>query len=129
LSAAFFTYQLGRGEGSRFSVLAIGAVCVFGALFMGTGSRMTLEGLQPRGFNDIGMRLPAKKIRRQASPGIGIYAVGAGGLLLTLGGALLTGLAIGGIEATPVRRTKVWPDCTETVMAEAKVCRHCGRRL
>jgi hypothetical protein len=90
---------------------------------------MNLERFQPRGYDEIGIPLPDKRIERQASPGTGIYAIGAGGLLIALGGALLAGLTVGGVSATPVRRTKVCPDCAETVLAEAKVCKHCGRLL
>lgn len=115
LIATFLTYRFVRREGSQYSVLTVGVIMLIAAIFMGTGGRMTLESQVHGGFTDIGYERPPRTIKEQASPGIGIFSVGAGGLLVTFGGALLAGLSLGGVGTTPVRHTKTCPDCAETV--------------
>lgn len=128
LTTLFLVYQFTRQEGSRFSVLAVGAIVLVGAIYMGTGDRMNLTTTVPRGYDQFG-KLPDRKYEEQASPGTGTFTVGAGGLLIAFGGTLLAGLSLGGVTAAPMKRTKTCPDCAETVLADARVCKHCGKSV
>ena len=71
-----------------------------------------------------------------ASPGIGLYLAGVGGGLLALGGVYLHAAAptpsSGAqtrVEVASAREMKRCPDCAEDVMAEARICKHCGFRF
>jgi hypothetical protein len=65
----------------------------------------------------------------KASPAAGIYLAGIGGLLAAAGGFQM--------RNGPGRRdgfdgpeaTRVCPDCAETVLAAARVCRYCGHNF
>jgi hypothetical protein len=56
-----------------------------------------------------------------ANPGIAIYVAGAGVAAAFIGSAMLL--------RSRQARTKKCPDCAETVLADAKVCKHCGCRF
>ena len=68
-----------------------------------------------------------------ASPGIGVYATGIGGLLLVIGGWQLFSIRLpqhsSPRQSDERRETKPCPDCAESVLAEANVCKHCGYRF
>jgi hypothetical protein len=67
--------------------------------------------------------------------GIAIYVVGAGAALAVLGSlAMYKAERIDGVtEPSAVRAdnraTKQCPDCAETILAQARVCKHCGYRF
>jgi hypothetical protein len=70
-----------------------------------------------------------------ASLGIALYVAGAG-VAVALVGSLMLRLSrpAGGVEpldggASVGARTKKCSDCAETVLADAKVCKHCGYRF
>ena len=56
-----------------------------------------------------------------ATPGIAIYVAGAGIAAASIGSVMLL--------RSRQAKTKKCPDCTETVLADANVCKHCGYRF
>jgi Uncharacterised protein family UPF0547 len=117
--AAAATYRTYQQQSKTWTVLVLGLLGIALAIYEGTGERLVLTSLADNSlFNSV---------RETASPGVGIYAAGAGSLLVAYGGALLAGWGIwpGGSQL-PARRTKQCPDCAETVLADARVCKHCG---
>jgi uncharacterized protein UPF0547 len=117
--AAAATYRTYQQQSKTWSVLVLGVLGIAVAVFNGTGERLELVSVSDSSLFD--------SIRETASPGVGIYAAGAGSLLVAYGGALLVGWGIwpGGSQL-PARHTKRCPDCAETVLADARVCKHCG---
>ena len=108
------------------SLLVAGALAIAYAVYAGTGERLELQGVGPGsgrfGFSDT------------ASPGLGVYAAGIGGLLMALGGALLAGWNFQGAGASSPKAsgdagTKTCPDCAESILGDARVCKHCGYRF
>jgi hypothetical protein len=63
------------------------------------------------------------------SAAAGVYLVLAGGAVGVVGAGILSGTW--GPVGVPAweRRTKRCPDCAETVLADANVCKHCGHRF
>lgn len=111
-------YRVYQSRTKSWAVSIAGVLLVCAAIFSGTGSRAELEGT-----NLIG-----ETITEKASPAIGIYAVGAAGAI-----ALFAGYAIatnrGALATADNRKTKVCPDCAETVLAAARKCKHCGHEF
>jgi ribosomal protein L32 len=60
--------------------------------------------------------------------GIAIYVAGAGALLALLGGWTMRRTAEI-VTAAEDEATQRCPDCAETILAAARVCKHCGYRL
>jgi hypothetical protein len=60
--------------------------------------------------------------------GIAIYVAGAGVLLALIGGWTMrqTAAVAPAVEPEPTTRC---PECAETILAAARVCKHCGHRL
>jgi Uncharacterised protein family UPF0547 len=56
-----------------------------------------------------------------ANPGIAIYVAAAGVAAAFIGSVMLL--------RSRQAKTKKCPDCAETVLADAKVCKHCGYRF
>lgn len=114
----------GWAAGARRSVaIFLISACLIGdAIYQGTGSRIALYRINADG---------SQGARVDASAGIGIYAVGVGGLLGLLGGWVIRQssprVTVDGEE--PTGRTKRCPDCAEEVLAAARVCKHCGYRF
>jgi hypothetical protein len=101
------------------------------------------------GTNKAGLRLcpavPSPLVPcSQATPGIGIYAAGIGAALVSLGGYQLwrSQPSAQTVVSTPpepapasapppetATATKTCPDCAETVLEAARVCRYCGYRF
>jgi hypothetical protein len=76
-----------------------------------------------------------------ANPGIGVYVAGIGGLLMVVGGLQIRGskrkhatsMPTVGVStevatSSDTRPTKDCPECAETILAAARVCKHCGYR-
>lgn len=72
-----------------------------------------------------------------ATLGIAIYVAGAGVAFAVVGSVLLAIEAIEGPHEEPDRLLAEWekpqrrkcPDCAEMILADAKVCKHCGYRF
>jgi hypothetical protein len=114
-------YRTIQRQAKTWSILVLGLIAIGLAVYDGTGDRLTLQSVDAGSGNII---------TEKANPGIGIYATGAGGALAVFGGFLLAGWGIwpGGAQL-PARRMKQCPECAETVLADAKVCKHCGNRF
>jgi hypothetical protein len=116
----------GWAAGARRTVaICLVSACLIGlASYEGTGSRIALYRINADG---------SQGAQVDASAGIGIYAVGVGGLLGILGGWVIrrsSPLATDdGGEPTGPEPTKRCPDCAEEVLAAARVCKHCGYRF
>jgi predicted RNA-binding Zn-ribbon protein involved in translation (DUF1610 family) len=71
-----------------------------------------------------------------ADLGIAVYVAGAGGAVAIIGSLILLRSAQRPAPDDPVvaagagkATTKKCPDCAETILADAKVCKHCGYRF
>lgn len=114
-------YRVYSTRTSTWAVLVLGLVILVVAIYYGTGERTELEGVGP---NPIAQ----EKVTVQGSPAVGIYAAGAAGLLAMLAGYMLGGGSVSSYQGAN-RRTKVCPDCAETVLDAARICKHCGHRF
>lgn len=117
--AAYRAYRQGR---RTVAVIILGALGVLNAILLVTDPEsLTLYALDERG--------DPKGRGEVARAGIGIYLSGIGGVLSLLGGVQMRS----GESRLPGRggpdATTVCPDCAETVLAAAKVCKHCGHRF
>lgn len=74
----------------------------------------------------------------KAGAGLGIYAAGLGGALAAVGGFFLRSAkpiseGVAASSEAPsdegMKATKTCPECAETVLAAAKVCKHCSYRF
>lgn len=69
----------------------------------------------------------------RATVGVGVYLVLAGGAVGLIGALLLRGwwrpAGPAPFTAAAPAATKQCPDCAETILADAHVCKHCGYRL
>lgn len=67
------------------------------------------------------------------SPGIGVYVAGAAGVIMAYGGLQIWKSPLASEAAAEAvsqgEPTKKCPDCAETILAEARVCKHCGYRF
>jgi hypothetical protein len=126
-------------QGKKSWLVPILAVWIIGmAYYQGTNKdKMTLYRIDPS-TGSADYSAPSVK----ASPGVGIYVAGVGGLLALAGGWQMrrdaepaaetrppASPAVAPPPAPPAVSTKNCPDCAETVMAEARVCRFCGYRF
>jgi Uncharacterised protein family UPF0547 len=116
LGDSYRTYQ---ARSRSWGVTLGGVLLIAAAIYAATGSRVRLEGTAV---------LTGQTIVEKASPAIGIYAVGAAGAI-----AVFAGYAIatnrGALAAPETRKTKTCPDCAETVIAAARICKHCGHEF
>jgi hypothetical protein len=135
-------------EHGEWWLLAIGAILVVAALSSSYSRRrpgwsvfilaVIAAGLVVYLAQDKGLRtLYPLNTSGEAEPsgqgtvvplGIAIYVAGAGAALSVIGAWVMRRT----VEAAPVgpaQVTKQCPDCAETVLAEANVCKHCGYRF
>lgn len=105
----------------------------FGAIAIGiyaqTARFQRLETILNVGPGSGGSLLSVSRSYVTGTPAVGTYLVLVGGALGVLG----TGLFVGfwrplGLPAY-TRRVKHCPDCAEAVLADARVCKHCGHRF
>jgi predicted RNA-binding Zn-ribbon protein involved in translation (DUF1610 family) len=61
-----------------------------------------------------------------AALGIALYVAGAG-VAIALVGSLM--LCDSGTDGLPTQAQKKCPDCAETILADARMCKHCGYRF
>ncbi len=64
----------------------------------------------------------------KASPGLGIYVVGVGCLLMAIAGRLIR-RSDPILELRDASALKTCPECAEEVRSAARVCKHCGYRF
>lgn len=113
-------------NGRRSGAILIVSACLIGwAFYQGSGSRIALYRINPDG---------SQGAQVNSSAGIGIYAVGVGGFLGLVGGWVIRRSSplvsdVAPAAATNTDPTKRCPDCAETVLAAARVCKHCGHRF
>lgn len=89
LAAAGISYRILVGEGSAIWLMIVGgAALVLAVLFGNSDSLLTLTSTAQEEFGLL-EELESIAEPEKASPGIGIYAVGLGGLLVLIGGYLL----------------------------------------
>ena len=89
-------------------------------MYSGTGSRAELHSVGS---------IAGETLSVTGSPAIGLYAAGAAGCLAMLGGWILAGHNVASFEPNSTARTKACPDCAETILEAARVCKHCGHRF
>jgi hypothetical protein len=125
--AAYRSWKQGKRS---WAVIVLGLLAIGIAYYDGTDKdSLTLYHLDQNGdANILGGAVTA-------DPGVGIYVAGVGGVLTLLGGWQMrrnselveANLPVDvGPRSAP---TKTCPDCAETILAAAKVCRHCGYRF
>lgn len=81
-------YRNRQGGGWSISVALLGLICLGLAILMGT-NMPTLGPANSAGVEALGLH--PWELTERASPGVGIYICGVGGLLLLVGGWLLAG--------------------------------------
>jgi uncharacterized membrane protein len=114
-------YRVHSTRTSTWAVLVLGLVILAVAIYQGTGDRTELESVGSNPFLQ-------EKVAVKGSPAVGIYAAGVAGLLAMFGGYILGGGAVSSYQGAG-RKTKVCPDCAETVLEAARVCKHCGHQF
>jgi Uncharacterised protein family UPF0547 len=127
VGSAAALYRMYRGRRRNWGPIVTGAIAAAVALFYGANGADALQlcSTDPATFGQSCV---------QASPGIGIYLAGLGGLLMVVGGWQIRnspqrGWVDGESSAPALDGTKTCPDCAETVLAQARVCKHCGFRF
>lgn len=113
-----------------WSVLVLGLLALAAAIRLGT---------HPPDLYQIGLDgTPNLSNPITSSAGIAVYVLAAGGLLATIGGRVMRESRSASapspsqspsVEKTPATATKRCPDCAETVLAAAQVCKHCRYRF
>jgi ribosomal protein L37AE/L43A len=122
---AAVAYSAWTSSRKSWAILVVSAYLIGQAFYQGSGSRISLYRITP--FGGQGAQV-------ESSAGVGIYAVGVGGLLGFIGGWMIRrgSPLLEDTESDHAPRdqtTKRCPDCAETVLAAAKVCKHCGYRF
>jgi hypothetical protein len=120
--AALRAYTTGK-RSETTSVLVLGVIAA--ALVVYTAQDTSLRTLYPIGPGGE----PEALARATVVPlGIAIYVAGAGVLLALLGGWTMRTTAVV-VSAVQPEATTRCPECAETILAAARVCKHCGHRL
>jgi ribosomal protein L37AE/L43A len=117
--AGYRSYHSGR---RGFATIVWGLLGL--ALAIKVGNDKALRTLYPIGSNG---EADASQPGTVASVGIAIYVAGAAGLVTAFGGLQMrkSPLAIEERDEATMR----CPECAETVLAAAHVCKHCGHRF
>lgn len=118
-----------RGNWLAFPIIlcVLAGLSVFG-MFTDKDSRT----LYPVGLDGT---VDSSKPGTVAPLGIALYVAGAGVAIALAGSAMLRQTKENSAQAskipvaTPAPTKKKCPDCAETILADAKVCKHCGYRF
>jgi uncharacterized protein UPF0547 len=120
-------YSVNQGKTPWPLPTVLCAVAGLGIIYVATSKDM--HTLYPVGANGtIDTSLPGTV----ASPGIAVYVAGAGVALALIGSLMLRdadGSSAVEFDDDGWPRSKKCPDCAETVLSDAKVCKHCGYRF
>ena len=120
LGLAGAAYRAYRERTRTWAVLILGIVICGFAVYAGSGDRLKLESAGS---------VFGEQVTDTASPGVGIYAAGSAGVLAIFAGWSLAGKSGTALEPEPAQQTRTCPECAETVLEEARVCKHCGYRF
>lgn len=112
-------YRIYSRRIKSWSVFVLGLVILGAAVYDGTGDRTKLESV---------LSFAGESVVVDGSPAVGLYAAGAAGGLAMFAGLVLAGHVFSSYEGVQ-RKTKTCPDCAETVLAAARVCKHCGHEF
>jgi ribosomal protein L32 len=120
-------YRAWRKGEKSWSVIVLAVLATAFALYLGVDeATRTLYPLDESGTAD------ASAEGTVAAAGIGIYVVGVGGVLALLGGFQMqrdVERRSAGQPRVVAHATKSCPECAETVLDAARVCKHCGYRF
>jgi hypothetical protein len=120
--AALRAYTTGK-RSETTSVLILGVIAA--ALVIYAAQDTSLRTLYPIGANGE----PEASAAGTVVPlGIAIYVASVGVLLALLGGWTMRQTAAAIPTAEP-EATTLCPECAETILAAARVCKHCGHRM
>jgi hypothetical protein len=112
---------------SKRRVLAVIILSIIAsAIVVHFGTDTTLRTLYPIGSNGEAQEGSNGTV---VPLGIAIYIAGAGASLAFIGGLVMWGSKEITAPAPAEEPTKRCPDCAETILAAARVCKHCGARL
>ncbi|MGA8364511.1 MAG: zinc ribbon domain-containing protein [Solirubrobacteraceae bacterium] len=120
--AALRAYTTGK-RSETTSVLVLGVIAA--VLVIYAAQDTSLRTLYPIGASGE----PEASATGTVVPlGIAIYVAGAGVLLALIGGWMMRQTAAV-VQAVEPELTTRCPECAETILAAARVCKHCGHRL
>jgi Uncharacterised protein family UPF0547 len=134
---AVTAYGAYRVKRKTWAVIVLGVIAIGFAIYFGTDKdRRTLVSAN-RNTDNLSLNEALKTLSQEevADPAIAVYVAGVGGLLAVAGGWHIRRsrpLALkpaGDAIAAPSGPTQTCPDCAETVLAAARVCKHCGYRF
>jgi hypothetical protein len=139
------TYRYHRTRSASWGVMVVGILVIVGAIVDGQNDDLTtLYALDESGDPILSGDSVTAKL------GIALYVTGVGGALAALGGLLMwrysdiappkpakpevvlatqATLEARDRERAGQRQEKPCPDCAESVLEAAKVCKHCGFRF
>jgi hypothetical protein len=113
------SYRAHNERQATWAVLILGAVILGAAIYSGTGSRTELHSVLAVGGQSINV---------SGSPAVGLYAAGAAGVMAMFAGWTLAGQG-GSTFGVGEGGAKICPDCAETVLDAARICKHCGHEF
>lgn len=120
VAAAYRSYSARK---LTWDVLILGALAAVAVLFIVLNKSLrTLVPAESTGLLSAGSNETIVPF------GIAVYVAGAGALLTLLGGWVMRQTAEI-VSAPEQEATRRCPDCAETILVEARVCKHCGARL
>lgn len=110
--------------------VVLGLLVLVGAIVIGASHSEALTVYHLNAHGEAITTLPAV----HADPGIGIYILGLGDALMVGGGIwILSSPPMaeedGEAQASEADPSKRCPDCAESVLLHARVCKHCGYRF
>jgi hypothetical protein len=126
VAVALASYRAATAPSRQWTLLLLGVVIL--AVCVAIGTQDSLRTIYPVGVDGSPDTTGPSEM---ANLGIAIYAALVGGALVTHGGVRTVRaprLDTADVTSSAVA-TKQCPDCAETVLAAARVCKHCGYRF